>query len=521
MSYKALYRRFRPKSFKDVCGQKHIVQTLKNQIIANRIGHAYLFCGTRGTGKTSIAKILAKAVNCINIVDGNPCNQCDSCNAFNEGRSMNIIEIDAASNNGVDNIRDIRDEVKYTPTQGKYKVYIIDEVHMLSIGAFNALLKTLEEPPSHVIFILATTEPHKIPITIISRCQRYDFKRISIDMITETLKSYMKEDNIEIDEKAVRYIAKAADGSMRDALSILDQCIVFYLEQRLTFEKVLDILGAVDIEIFNKFICTIIDTNVMQCLNLVEEIIIQGRELNQFIIDFTWFLRNLLIIKTVKDPEQILDISDENINYLQSIVKQLSETEIMRYIRIFSELSNTIKYSTQKRVLLEVVLIKLCQPAMDNNNDAILSRISALENKIQNGTVIQTQRLKEDKPSNLKKVDKKPLPKAISKDMQDITGKWQSIIQQLSISMRPYLKKTSLKLDDNILTIICEDELCKGFLENEERKNELKNKLEQNIGKSFDIIYKEKNHKKIEQNIPNEQIYDKIEEKVNFDITYE
>ena len=238
MSYTALFRKFRPAEFEDVKGQEHIVTTLQNQIKANRIGHAYLFCGTRGTGKTTVAKIFAKAVNCEHPVNGSPCGECAMCKSIAAGTSMNVIEIDAASNNGVDNIREIREEVTYRPTEGKYKVYIIDEVHMLSIGAFNALLKTLEEPPEYVIFILATTEVHKIPITILSRCQHYDFKRSSIETITARMQELMDTEQIEVEDKALRYIAKAADGSMRDALSLLDQCIAFYLGQKLDIRKI-------------------------------------------------------------------------------------------------------------------------------------------------------------------------------------------------------------------------------------------------------------------------------------------
>lgn len=268
MSYTALYRKFRPSTFDQVKGQDHIVQTLKNQINANRIGHAYLFCGTRGTGKTSVAKIFAKAVNCEHPVDGSPCNECETCRGITNGSAMNVIEIDAASNNGVDNIRQIRDEIQYSPSSGKYTVYIIDEVHMLSIGAFNALLKTLEEPPAYVIFILATTEPHKIPITILSRCQRYDFKRISIDTIAARLSELMEKESIEVEDKAIRYVAKAADGSMRDALSLLDQCIAFYLGQKLTYDNVLDVLGAVDNEIFSRLTRSVIDSDVTTSLNI-------------------------------------------------------------------------------------------------------------------------------------------------------------------------------------------------------------------------------------------------------------
>ncbi len=233
MSYTALYRKFRPERFEDVKGQDHIVTTLRNQIEADRIGHAYLFCGTRGTGKTTIAKIFAKAVNCENPVDGSPCGECRSCRSIAAGASMNVIEIDAASNNGVDNIREIVDEVSYSPAEGRFKVYIIDEVHMLSIGAFNALLKTLEEPPSYVIFILATTEVHKIPVTILSRCQRYDFKRISIETITDRLRDLMVQENQQVQEKALRYVAKAADGSMRDALSSWISALPFIMEKNL------------------------------------------------------------------------------------------------------------------------------------------------------------------------------------------------------------------------------------------------------------------------------------------------
>ena len=245
MGYTALYRKWRPSTFDEVRGQDHIVTTLKNQIASGRIGHAYLFCGTRGTGKTSIAKIFARAVNCENPHNGNPCGECAACRAIATGASMNVVEIDAASNNGVDNIRQIRDEVEYSPADGKYRVYIIDEVHMLSTGAFNALLKTLEEPPSYVIFILATTEAHKIPITVLSRCQRYDFRRIDGETITGHLRQMADAEGIDVEDQALRYVAKKGDGSLRDSISLFDQCVAFYYGEKLTFERVLDVLGAV------------------------------------------------------------------------------------------------------------------------------------------------------------------------------------------------------------------------------------------------------------------------------------
>ena len=317
MSYTALYRKFRPVEFEDVKGQEHIITTLKNQIEANRIGHAYLFCGTRGTGKTTVAKIFAKAVNCEHPVNGSPCGECAMCHSIAAGTSMNVIEIDAASNNGVDNIREIREEVAYRPTEGKYKVYIIDEVHMLSIGAFNALLKTLEEPPEYVIFILATTEVHKIPITILSRCQHYDFKRISIETITDRLRDLMQEEQVEVEEKALRYVAKAADGSMRDALSLLDQCIAFYLGQKLTYDNVLEVLGAVDTDVFSRLLRSVIRRDVPKVLDIVDDLVMQGRELTQLATDFTWYLRNLLLVKTSDNIEDVLDVSTENMQQLQ------------------------------------------------------------------------------------------------------------------------------------------------------------------------------------------------------------
>lgn len=391
MSYTALYRKFRPVEFEDVKGQEHIITTLKNQIEANRIGHAYLFCGTRGTGKTTVAKIFAKAVNCEHPVNGSPCGECAMCRSIAAGTSMNVIEIDAASNNGVDNIREIREEVAYRPTEGKYKVYIIDEVHMLSIGAFNALLKTLEEPPEYVIFILATTEVHKIPITILSRCQHYDFKRISIETITDRMRDLMQEEQVEVEEKALRYVAKAADGSMRDALSLLDQCIAFYLGQKLTYDNVLEVLGAVDTDVFSRLLRSVIRRDVPKVLDIVDDLVMQGRELTQLATDFTWYLRNLLLVKTSDNIEDVLDVSTENMQQLQEEAGMVEADMLLRYIRIFSELSGQLKYAAQKRVLLEVALIKLCTPAMETSSDSILDRIRVLEEKLEQGAISGVQ----------------------------------------------------------------------------------------------------------------------------------
>lgn len=381
MSYTALYRKFRPVSFEDVKGQDHIVTTLKNQLKAGRIGHAYLFCGTRGTGKTTVAKILARAVNCEHLKDGSPCNECDTCKGILSGTSTNVIEIDAASNNGVDNIREIREEVSYRPTQGKYKVYIIDEVHMLSTGAFNALLKTLEEPPEYVIFILATTEVNKIPVTILSRCQRYNFHRISIDTISARVKELLDKEGVQAEDRAIRYIAKAADGSMRDALSLTDQCIAFYLGQELTYDRVLDVLGTVDTEVFSRMLREVIKGDAAACLRLLGDLVRDGKEMGQFVSDFTWYLRNLMLLKSSEDLEDVLDVSTENLKQLKEESRLIDDDTLFRYIRIFSDLSGRIRFATQKQIMVETELIRLCRPQMDTDLSGVLDRIRVLEEK--------------------------------------------------------------------------------------------------------------------------------------------
>ncbi len=388
MPYMALYRKWRPTTFDDVKGQDHIVQTLKNQILSQRIGHAYLFCGTRGTGKTTIAKIYAKAVNCESPVDGSPCGQCPTCRSIAAGASLNVMEIDAASNNGVENIRDIREQVQYPPTEGRYRVYIIDEVHMLSAAAFNALLKTLEEPPSYVIFILATTEVQAIPVTVLSRCQRYDFKRIPIPVVTGRLKELSLAEKIDVEDKALTYIAKAADGSMRDALSLLDQCVAFHFGQRLSYEQVLDVLGAVDTSVFGRMFRAVTENRTADCIRQLEEMVMQGRELTQFVTDFIWYMRNLLLVQTTEDAEGIVDMSYDNLQLLREDAKRTDAETLMRYIRIFSELSNQIRYAAQKRVLVELALIRLTRPQMEQDYDSLLERIKQIEDVLQEGVPV-------------------------------------------------------------------------------------------------------------------------------------
>ena len=487
MSYTALYRKWRPTSFEEVRGQDHIVKTLKNQINSGRIGHAYLFCGTRGTGKTSIAKIFARAVNCEHPVDGSPCGECSMCLQIAEGASLNVVEIDAASNNGVENIRDIREQVQYPPTDGRYRVYIIDEVHMLSIGAFNALLKTLEEPPSYVIFILATTEVHKIPITILSRCQRYDFKRISIDTIAGRLAELTQAEQIDVDDRALRYVARAADGSMRDALSLLDQCVAFHFGEKLTYDNVLEVLGAVDNRVFSKLFQAVLASDTKACIREIEEMIIQGRDLSQLVNDFVWYMRNLLIAKTTDEPGDMLDMSEENLAVLKEEAAGVDTETLMRYIRIFSELSGQLRYASQKRILVEIAFIKLTTPSMEQNLDSILQRITLLEQKMQEmpdnlqklaslapaaGQAASSKTAVVETPPEPKKVS---LPPAQYEDLMLMRKEWGRIasLSQLVGSIRLSLPKTSVEpAGEGCLCIVCTDENTFGIIN---REPELKN----------------------------------------------
>ena len=433
---------------------------------------------------------------------------------------MNVIEIDAASNNGVDNIREIREEVSYRPTEGRYKVYIIDEVHMLSIGAFNALLKTLEEPPEYVIFILATTEAHKIPITILSRCQRYDFKRITIDTIAARLDELMKKEQVEVEEKAIRYIAKAADGSMRDALSLLDQCIAFYLGQKLTYDHVLEVLGAVDTDVFSRLLRQIISQDVGKVLATVEELVMQGRELTQLAADFTWYLRNLLLVKTSDNMEDVLDVSTENLAQLKEEAQMIESGVLLRYIRIFSELTNQLKYATQKRVLLEVTLIKLCKPQMESTKDSLLDRIRALEKQVEEGSfaVAQPQERVVYVNGEAPKPQSKPqLPKALKEDVKQVTSNFRKIANEASGMLRGYLKQARLSVDNqDRLLIVLPDEISASVVGSEEHKQELKDLIEKKIGKTVEIDVRQ-----LENGRHFEDSFVDIEKVINMEITIE
>ena len=538
MSYTALYRKWRPRVFGDVKGQDHIVTTLQNQIRSERIGHAYLFCGTRGTGKTSVAKIFAKAVNCEHPEDGSPCGECPSCQQIQAGTSLNVVEIDAASNNGVENIREIRDQVQYPPTEGKYRVYIIDEVHMLSTGAFNALLKTLEEPPSYVIFILATTEVHKIPITVLSRCQRYDFRRITVDTIADRLKELTDAEGMAVEDRALRYVAKAGDGSMRDALSLLDQCAAFHYGETLTYENVLDVLGAVDNRVFRELFGALRNGQTKECILRLEEMVIQGRELSQFVADFIWFLRNLLILKTVDEAEELLDMSEDNLKQLREDAALADENVLMRYIRVFSEVLNQIRFAAQKRVLVELAFIRLTKPEMEQSMDAVLERLERLERQMEEGIPAAPwpgnmagdgsqpalpQAVQPQAPS-LESREAEPrtvtLPKAQLEDLNLIRNEWGKIVREMGMSIRPSFRETVVEpAGDSCLCIVFSDAMNFSMGSRPSILGDLERHVEQAYGKSiyFKARLRENGERLDTRYITDEE----LRENIHMDITIE
>ena len=501
MAYQALYRKFRPAVFDDVKGQDAIVETLRNQILANRVGHAYLFCGTRGTGKTTVAKILARAINCENPQNGSPCGVCDSCRAIAAGTSMNVIEIDAASNNGVDSARQIVEEVSYSPVNGKYKVYIIDEVHMLTASASNALLKTLEEPPSYAVFILATTDPQKMLVTILSRCQRYDFKRIDMETITARLEELMEKEQVEVEPRALKYIAKLADGSMRDALSLLERCVSVYFDRKITYDSVLSVLSIVDQEVLSEMLRAILGQDVSECIRILEKIVMQGRELVQFNEDLTWYLRNLMLIKTCDDADDLLDMSSEHVERLKEEGQMCEYPTVLRLLRIFSELAGKLRYATAKRVIFEMTLVKACRPQMEKDEESILERIRVLEEKLEKGVMIrQDSASGEEKGANIRTAPKPaPLPSAIPEDVREAIKQWPVIVSKVPNPLRGNLKKAPKSLGKNgELLIFFEDSFTAAYYMKKKDdggvgrdwEKEVSKAVANVIGKEVNVVFK-------------------------------
>lgn len=445
MTYQALYRTYRPRTFSDVVGQDVIVQTLKNAIINNKIAHAYLFSGPRGTGKTSVAKIFANAVNCEAEASKVPCGECETCKAILEDAVSDVIEIDAASNNGVDEIRELRDKVKYMPAQGKYKVYIIDEVHMLTIQAFNALLKTLEEPPAHVIFILATTEANKIPLTILSRCQRFDFRGITITNIVDRLKIIIETEKIDIEKEAVLEIARQADGSMRDAISLLDQ-VYSFSEGSIKVDAVYDVSGSVRRDVLLELITDLLNKDVSSAFKVLNTMIEDGKEIGKIVSDLISLLRDALIVKNVS-----VENEDEN-SELQQFAKSISNDRIYFYLDVLNETQNDIKWTTQKRAYLELALVKMIDhQTIDRINaneklEMLVSRINQLERDLNNISIQEIKVIKQEEIKNSTKEvkeakEKDPLKKAVTvKEIEDILNNGDKKKKEELLKIWPRLK---------------------------------------------------------------------------------
>ena len=386
MSYLALYRRYRPNTFDKLVGQEHIVKTLVNQIENDKLGHAYLFTGTRGTGKTTAAKIFARAVNCMHPVNGSPCGECEVCKALADSSNIDVVEMDAASNNGVNEIRDLREKVQYAPVSCKYKVFIIDEVHMLSGSAFNALLKTLEEPPKHAIFILATTEAHKIPATILSRCMRFDFRLIETERIARLIEDIYTEQGVNYEKEAVYAIASAGEGSIRDALSVADVAIS-YAKPKLTYDAVTEILGSTNFEVISEFVQNMIVGNAGVVLSLTDKLCGMGKSVGVLAKDVTGHIRDILVIKTCANPNAILNLPDNKFVQLQGLSKITTEDRLIRILEVFAEIENTLKYSVHPRIVFETAAVKATRPDADYDMGALMARISELEKQVKDGAL--------------------------------------------------------------------------------------------------------------------------------------
>ena len=501
--HKALYRVYRPKTFEDVVGQEHIVKTLKNQIKNNNIGHAYLFSGTRGTGKTSTAKIFARAVNCLNPINEEPCNECEICIDTLNDNIMDIVEIDAASNNSVDDIRELRESVKYTPSKAKYKVYIIDEVHMLSQGAFNALLKTLEEPPSYVIFILATTEPHKIPATILSRCQRFDFKRVSSKDIADRMSYICQKENIQAEDKALSLIARNSQGALRDALSILDQCMSFG-NDKIEYNDVIELLGTVNIDELFQLSQSIIDEDTKKSLQILNEFIIWGKDIRNLINDLIDHFRNLMVCKVSKDLDEIISLPEESIERLKEQSKTININDLIRILNILSETQDSMKSSSNTRILAEVTMMKIAQPMFDESKEALIKRIENLEKIIESGNIkvvtvqneseINTvpQRVQVDEPQERK--EDIVYEEVKSEDVKLVESSWKKVIQKIKedkkLSIAALLREvSSFNVKDNILYLIFNDNFsfARSRLNSKETIDYIESIIREILNRSFNI----------------------------------
>ncbi len=530
--YRVLYRKWRPQTFADVVGQEHITSTLAHEVQSGKVSHAYLFTGSRGTGKTTCAKILAKAANCLNPVDGNPCNECAVCKGLDDGSILDVIEIDAASNNGVDNIRDLREEANYTPVHTKYRVYIIDEVHMLSIGAFNALLKTLEEPPAHVKFILATTEVHKLPATILSRCQRFDFHRITPENITSRLRYVAECEKIDLDEDAALLIARIADGAMRDALSILDRCSG--ITNHVTTEVVSNAAGLAGKDYLFELVDNINENNPSEVLSIVAKLHNDSCDMERLCTELINHYRNLMIIKTVKDPQKLIVCTDID---LESYKKQADKTtlfKVLSCITTLEECSAMLKSSSSKRTEMEMSVIKLCIPDISSDNTAILSRIERLENMLKDGkftvnakTETKPQEKQSEAPAPAPVQEKKeeaplppPPPEAPTAPVQDtspdvdvlFTG-WGEVLEKLNVTDKPLtgiLGSSSAYIRGDFLLIKCDNPVFSQFIRQGNHANAIKTAVYEVTGRKFRLGIYKSDDSKANSNDPLADLVNKI-----------
>lgn len=518
MEYTALYRKFRPLTFEEMVGQEHITKTLKNQIIANRVGHAYLFNGGRGTGKTSAAKIFARAINCLNPKEGEPCNECEICKGIISGSLTDVVEMDAASNNSVEDIRAIRDEVNFLPTLAKHRIYIIDEVHMLSTGAFNALLKTLEEPPAHVKFILATTEPQKLPATILSRCQRFDFKRISNDDIIKRLKIVCNSSNIQITDEALKIIAILSEGAMRDALSILERCLQDNIDN-IDENKVKELVGIPKLTFVNKIVKSIIEYNVENALSTLNEVLNNGKDINNLLWEIIKYIKDILVYKTSNNLEIY---STNELKQIEEISNNVSKERLINLIYSLSEIENNIKWSTQKNIMLQTGIIKLCAKIDNDGIQELKQKIEQLQQQIeqsQTGTVsTHTNEHKQNNENNVgagpvsnqthKGTQPKdaPIKHAVEADpVSNQTQKpkiksekyWPQILNNLKSTGKMVLYSNLInakaqQIDDLTVEIVFPDGLTqfgKTILENPENIRELTKLISMECGKQMRIKY--------------------------------
>ncbi len=496
MEYTALYRKFRPLTFEEMVGQEHITKTLKNQIIADRIGHAYLFNGGRGTGKTSAAKVFARAINCQNPKDGEPCNECEICKAIISGSLTDVVEMDAASNNSVEDIRSIREEVNFLPTLAKYRIYIIDEVHMLSTGAFNALLKTLEEPPSHVKFILATTEPQKLPATILSRCQRFDFKRISNDNIIKRLKIVCSSSNIQITHEALKIIAILSEGALRDALSILERCIQDGIDN-IDEDKVKELVGIPKLEFVNRIVKNIIDYNVENSLEELEKVLDDGKDLNNLLWEIIKYIKDILLYKTSKKLEIY---SNDEIEQIEELANKASKERLINLIYSLSEIENNIKWSSQKNIMLQAGIIKLCTNVENDGIQELKKKVEDLEQKIKNVKSIPVSANVNNNnlvvQQNNKPIAKNQSPKVDTSNIKS-EDYWPKVLEQLKTNGKMILYSNLMntkarQIDDLTVEIIFTNGLTtfgKNLLETPENMNELVKLISMQAGKQMRVKY--------------------------------